>query len=218
VKKDIRGVIFDLDGVIVSTDEFHYRAWKQLADEERIPFDRRTNQRLRGVSRLASLEIILENAQRRYSEAEKAELAERKNTTYRGFLDHLTPGDILPGFSELYSQLKSNGIKAAVASSSRNAPIILEKTGLLESFDAVVDGNAITRSKPHPEVFLLAADALGLAPEECLVVEDAVAGVEAALAGGMSVLAVGHAAADSRATLRAEDLSKVTIDAILGDK
>jgi beta-phosphoglucomutase len=121
MKSDIKAVIFDLDGVIVSTDEFHYQAWKRLADEERIPFDRRINQRLRGVSRMASLDILLEKARRRYSEGEKTEMADRKNAIYRRLLDRLTPDDILPGFAALFSELKASGIKAAVASSSRNA-------------------------------------------------------------------------------------------------
>ena len=217
MKADIKGVIFDLDGVIVSTDEFHFQAWKHLADEEGIPFDRRINQRLRGVSRMASLEIILEKAQRRYSEIEKTALADRKNTTYRRLLDRLTPGDILPGFAEFFSELKARGIRTAVASSSRNAPTILKKIGLSKGFDAVVDGNDIRRSKPDPEVFLLAAVRLKLEPGECLVVEDAAAGVEAALAGGMPVLAVGHAAADPRATFRAEGLSETTMAGLLKD-
>jgi beta-phosphoglucomutase len=216
VQWDIKGVIFDLDGVIVSTDEYHYLAWKKLADSEGIPFDRRINQRLRGVSRMASLAIILEKAPRRYTAKEKRVLAERKNATYLRLLERLNPSDILPGFSEVFSELKAKSIKAAIASSSRNAPKILKKIGLSREFHAVVDGNAISRSKPDPEVFLLAAEALGLPPRECLVVEDAAAGVEAALAGGMAVLAVGHAASDPRATLRAKDLSDVAIADILG--
>ena len=210
-----RAVIFDLDGVIVSTDEFHYRAWKRLADEEGIRFGREANERLRGVSRMASLEIVLERSEREYSPDEKAELAARKNGYYRGFLRGLGPGDVLPGAMELLEELKTKGVKVAIASSSRNAPTILERIGLDGYFDATADGNDITRSKPDPQVFLLAAERLGLHAEECLVVEDAEAGVEAALAGGMKVLGVGYAAGDERATRTAPDLVSIAADELL---
>lgn len=211
----LRAVIFDLDGVIVSTDELHYRAWKRLADEEGICFGREANQRLRGVSRMASLEIVLERTEREYSPDERAELAARKNGYYRGLLGRLGPGDVLPGAMELLEELKTRGVKVAVASSSRNAPTILERIGLDGYFDATADGNDVTRSKPDPQVFLLAAERLGLPPEECIVVEDAEAGVGAALAGGMKVLGIGYAAGDERATGTAPDLASLTADELL---
>jgi len=212
----IKAVIFDLDGVIVSTDEYHYRAWKRLADEEGIHFDRAINERCRGVSRMDSLEILLERAGREYTDEEKRELAERKNGYYREFLrDSLGPGDILPGVTELLDELKSRGVKVAVASSSKNAPMILERIAMADRFDACADGNDITRSKPDPQVFLLAAERLRVAPENCLVVEDAEAGVEAALAGGMKALGVGYASGDPRAHLRAENLEAISVDAML---
>ena len=186
----IKAVIFDLDGVIVSTDDCHYEAWKKLSDEEGIYFDRKINDRLRGVSRMASLEIVLERANKAYTEAEKAKLAERKNGYYRDFIKKLTPNDILPGVMDNLAELKKNGIKIAIGSSSKNTPVILKQIGLCGYFDAVSDGNNITKSKPDPEVFLKAAEMLKIPPENCLVVEDADAGIEAGKNGGMKTLSV----------------------------
>lgn len=186
----IKAVIFDLDGVIVSTDDCHYEAWKKLADEEGIYFDRKINDRLRGVSRMASLEIVLERANKAYTEEEKAKLAERKNGYYRDFIKKLTPNDILPGVIDNLAELKKNGIKIAIGSSSKNTPVILKQIGLDGYFDAVSDGNNITKSKPDPEVFLKAAEMLKIPPENCLVVEDADAGIEAGKRGGMKTLSV----------------------------
>lgn len=188
-----RGVIFDLDGVLVSTDELHYRAWKELADREGIPFDREANHRLRGVSRMESLEIILERASRPYTDEQKQAMAAAKNDRYRELLATLTPCDLLPGAAEIVENLRRKGIRTAVASSSRNAPLILERTGLAGRFDAVVDGRDIARTKPHPEIFLLAARRLGLTPAECVVVEDAPAGIEAARRAGMAYYGIGSA-------------------------
>ena len=205
----IQGVIFDLDGVLVTTDELHYRAWKALADREGIYFDRAINDRLRGVSRMASLEIILERAGRTYSEDEKREMAAFKNGLYVDLLDGLTPEDILPGVAETLDGLAARGVKTAVGSSSQHAKKILEKTGLLGCFDAVADGTDITRSKPDPEVFLRAAAKLGLAPEACAVVEDAEAGIEAAKAGGMTAFAVGDARKCALADQRLAQLTEL---------
>ena len=186
----IKAVLFDLDGVIVSTDRCHYRAWKRMADEEGIFFDEKINDRLRGVSRMASLEIVLERASRTYTDAEKAALAERKNDYYKDLIRELTPADILPGAMENLNELKENGILVAVGSSSKNTPLILRQIGLDGFFDAVSDGNNISRSKPDPEVFLKAAEMLGTDPADCLVVEDADAGIEAGRRGGMKTLSV----------------------------
>jgi len=207
----ISGIIFDLDGVIVSTDEFHYQGWQRLADEEGIHFDRAINERLRGVSRMESLAILLERAAKPYSPAERETMATRKNEYYRQLLERITPRDILPGVLPLLAALKQAGLKTAIASSSRNCPVILERIGLQHEFDAVADGNHIKNSKPDPEIFLLAAQRIGLPPADCLVVEDAEAGVTGALAAGMKVLAVGSAATDIRAHLRAADLTGVTV-------
>ena len=186
----IKAVLFDLDGVIVSTDHCHYRAWKRMADVEGIYFDEKINDRLRGVSRMASLDIVLERATRAYGDDEKKELAERKNGYYRELISELTPADVLPGAMENLNKLKRNGVLVAVGSSSKNTPIILKQIGLADFFDAVSDGNNITRSKPDPEVFLSAAKMLGVSPADCLVVEDADAGIEAGRAGGMKTLSV----------------------------
>ena len=214
--KNIQAVIFDLDGVIVSTDEFHFLAWKQLADAEGIPFTREDNERLRGVSRMESLDILLEKASRQYSDAEKEEMATRKNTIYRESLKELSPADILPGVADVLKGLRERGIKIAIGSSSKNAGPILVAIGLDKTFDEVVDGTHIARSKPDPEVFTLAGKQLGVPPDQCLVVEDADAGVDAGLAAGMPVLAVGSAVAHPGATIKARDLSKMSLDEMLG--
>ncbi|MEG1196070.1 MAG: beta-phosphoglucomutase [Clostridia bacterium] len=211
----IQGVIFDLDGVLVSTDNCHYLAWKQMADEENIPFDRKTNERLRGVSRMESLEIILECAKKDYSQEERLAMAARKNAYYVKLIGSLSNADLLPGALETLAKLREQNIKLAIGSSSKNTPLILKQIGLSEAFDAIADGNAIHNSKPDPEVFLLAAELLKLSPQNCLVVEDADAGVEAALAGGMRVLGVGSAASNARATFAAEDLSHANFGLML---
>lgn len=190
----MKAVIFDLDGVLCSTDEYHYRAWKALADRLGIPFDRKINDRLRGVSRMASLEIVLERAGRKFTEEEKRALAEEKNETYRAFLAQMSPADLSNEVRETLDELRRRGYKLAVGSSSKNAKTILRQIGLEGYFDAVSDGTNITRSKPDPEVFLKAAEYLGMAPTACLVVEDAVAGAQAGHAGGFTVACVGDAA------------------------
>lgn len=192
---ELQGVIFDLDGVICSTDEYHYLAWKAMADGLGVYFDREINNRLRGVSRMDSLEIILE----RYSgpalsQEEKNTLADQKNELYRTLLGRMTPADLPAGVKETLDTLRARGLRLAIGSSSKNTPFILERIGLSRFFDAVADGNCITRSKPDPEVFLKAADFLGLPPSRCLVVEDAVAGAQAGHAGGFAVACVGDAA------------------------
>ncbi len=191
-REPIEAVIFDLDGVLVSTDEQHYRSWKRLAEEEGIHFDRRVNRRCLGASRMESLEAVLRNAPRRYSDAEKAELAERKNRYYLELVEDLAPADVLPGVRELLCALKRRAVRLAVASGSRNAPSIVERLGLRDAFEACVSGMDIAHSKPHPEVFLRVARRLGVPPKRCLVVEDAPSGVEAARRAGMRVLGVGR--------------------------
>lgn len=213
--KLIEAVIFDLDGVIVTTDEYHYQAWMKLAMDENIYFDRVINERLRGVGRMGCLEIILERATRDYTPEEKAELADRKNGYYRESLDSLSPADILPGVREWLRSLKLRKIPAAIGSSSKNTGIILEKIRLTNYFDAIISGNDVTKSKPDPETFLLAAERLKVEPLRCLVVEDAVSGVEAGIAAGMKVLAVGSARTDKRAHFSALDLSSISFDELV---
>lgn len=210
----MKAIIFDLDGVIVSTDNLHFLAWKRLADEEGIPFTRADNERLRGVSRMESLAIVLERTNKPYTATERSEMAERKNGYYRELLATLSPAAILPGVLPLLEALRGSGLKIAIGSSSKNAAAILNAIGLEQTFDAVVDGTHITRSKPDPEVFMLAARALGTAPQDCLVVEDADAGVDAAIAAGMAVLAVGSAISHPAATMRAKALSDLTPSAM----
>lgn len=206
-----RGIIFDLDGVLCFTDCFHYEAWLDCAREVEAPFDWTINDRLRGVSRMESLEIILEGSPHDYSDAEKERLATEKNERYRALLAQMTPEDMDPAARAMLRGLREAGFKLAVGSSSKNAPYILERLQATDLFDAVIDGSQIERSKPDPEVFLRAADALGLEPGECLVVEDAVAGLEAARAGGMACVGVGrgawplHCAPDARV----EDVSEL---------
>jgi beta-phosphoglucomutase len=207
----LRGVIFDLDGVVVSTDRFHYLAWKSLADELGVPFDEERNDALRGVSRVESLELVLGDRAADYTPVEKTAFAEKKNRGYRDLLETLSPAHILPGVTDYLDSCTEAGLLIAIGSSSRNARFILERIGLQSRFDAVVDGNDITRSKPDPEVFLKAAETLGCAPAECLVVEDAEAGVLAACAAGMSCLAVGAAASDPRAAFHASDLTAAAL-------
>jgi len=187
-------IIFDLDGVICFTDEYHYLAWKALADEYNIPFDREVNNRLRGVSRMASLEIILEKyTGPELSDEEKAAMAEKKNTLYREYLKQMSPKDLSDEVKETLDLLKQRHCKLAIGSSSKNTPFILERIGLKGYFDAVSDGNNITKSKPDPEVFLKAAGMLKEDPKDCLVVEDAVSGAEAGHAGGFKVACLGDA-------------------------
>lgn len=205
----IKAVIFDLDGVLVTTDGLHYQAWKALADREGIYFDREINNRLRGVSRMESLEIILERAERAYSPMEKQEMCAYKNELYVGLLGSLSPADRLPGVDECLAALRRDGRRLAVGSSSRNTKQILDRIGLAEAFDAVADGTDITRSKPDPEVFLVAAERLGTAPASCAVVEDAEAGIRAAKAAGMTACAVGDAKKCPLADLRLESLHEL---------
>lgn len=189
----MKGVIFDLDGVICFTDEYHYLAWKALADKLGIPFDRTINNRLRGVSRMESLEIILEKSEVSYTEEQKLAFAEEKNGLYRESLNQMSTADLSEEVKSTLDELRSRGYLLAIGSSSKNAPIILKQIGLEGYFDAVSDGNNITRSKPDPEVFVKAAQMLGLSAEECLVVEDAEAGAVAGKAGGMQVACLGDA-------------------------
>lgn len=197
-KQQIKGFIFDLDGVIVFTDKLHYLAWKRMADRLGVYFDEEINHRLRGVSREESLEIILENYHGpALGPEEKRGLAEEKNSYYRDLLGELTPDAVSAEVKDTLAKLRERGHKLAIGSSSKNAGLILERTGMTGMFDAVSDGNNIERSKPDPEVFLKAAGFLGLEPGDCAVIEDAEAGIEAAKNGGMFAIAI-HSAAGSR--------------------
>lgn len=192
--KNIKALIFDLDGVLVSTDEQHYLGWQALADKLGIPFSREVNNRFRGVSRMACMDILEEIGGKHYTRQEKIIYATWKNDYYRRLLEELTPADLSGEVKATLDALREKGFRLAIGSSSKNAKFILERIGLADYFDAISDGTNISKSKPDPEVFLKAAEFLGLEPGECLVVEDAAAGVDAAHAGGMKAAAVGDAA------------------------
>ncbi len=203
-----KGIIFDLDGVICFTDHYHYLAWKALADSLGIAFDEKKNDRLRGVSRMESLKIVLEDYKGpAFSDAELSALAEKKNTMYRELLQTMTPNDLPDEVRGTLNELRTRGLKLAIGSSSKNTPLILERIGLADFFDAVSDGNNITRSKPDPQVFSMAAEMLKLAPTQCLVVEDAVAGLQAAAAGGFDSAGLGPAAQSGQATYAMQKFS-----------
>jgi beta-phosphoglucomutase len=188
----VRGALFDLDGVLVDTAKYHYLAWKRLADELGFSFSEEDNERLKGVSRLRSLEILLELGHYSMGEAEKESAAAKKNTWYVEYLHTLDESALLPGSREYLEHLRRGGIKTALGSASKNAPLILERLGIAPLFDAVVDGNLVSRAKPDPEVFLKGAEKLSLAPPFCVVFEDSLAGIEAAKAGGMRAIGVGN--------------------------
>lgn len=190
----LKAAIFDLDGVIVFTDKFHYQAWKKMADSIDVYFDEKINNRLRGVSRMDSLEIILENYHGQpFTDEEKDKLAEQKNHYYRELLETMTPADVADEVRDTLSEIRKRGYKIALGSSSKNAKFILERVGLMGAFDKISDGTNIKKSKPDPEVFLKAAEFLGERPEDCVVVEDAEAGIDAGIAGGMKTAAIGDA-------------------------
>lgn len=196
----IHAIIFDLDGVICFTDKYHYQAWKELADREGIYFDEKINDRLRGVSRMQSLDIILERASREYTEEEKESMAAMKNESYVKLLENMSTKDLSDEVKNTLDELRHRGYKIAIGSSSKNTKKILKQIGLVDYFDAISDGTNITKSKPDPEVFLKAADMVEEKPQNCLVVEDAAAGIDAACAGGFLSAGIGDAAAHEGVT------------------
>jgi beta-phosphoglucomutase len=209
---DVKACIFDLDGVIVDTAIYHFKSWKRLADELGIDFTLHDNERLKGVSRVRSLEIILEIGNVTKTEAEQKELASRKNEWYTEMISKMKPDEVLPGAKEFLQLVKKAGIKTALGSASKNAGIILDKTGLTPFFDAVIDGNHVSKAKPDPEVFLKGAEAVQVDPEFCVVFEDAIAGVEAALAGGMKVVGIGSPEILSKANLVVPALNEMNLE------
>ena len=196
MKLEEKAVIFDLDGVICFTDKYHYQAWKALADKLGIYFDEKINNRLRGVSRMASLEIILERADKTYTQEEKEAFAEEKNDNYKELLKNMKESGLSEEVKTTLEELRARGYLLAIGSSSKNTKFILGQLGLGDFFDAIADGTDITHSKPDPEVFLKAAEKLGMKPEDCAVVEDAKAGIEAAKAANMTALALDGDARD----------------------
>jgi beta-phosphoglucomutase len=210
INENIKGIIFDLDGVICHTDKYHYKAWQELADEAGIYFDEEINNRLRGVSRMESLEIILERAEKEYTDEEKLGFADRKNERYKDLLSEMSPADLSDEVRGTLDALRARGLKLIIGSSSKNAGYILERIGLGDYFDAVSDGNNIKNSKPHPEVFLLAAECAGLIPEECIVIEDAEAGLIAAKAANMLAVAIGWAHSSPHADISIDNFGDLS--------
>ena len=199
----IKGVIFDLDGVIVFTDKYHYLAWKAIADEENIYFDEQINHLLRGVSRMESLNIILRKATKCYNEKEKEELAYKKNEIYKNYLQSLNKNNVSLDVINTLKTLKEKNIKIAIGSSSKNTKLILSKIGLLDIFDCIVDGNDIKHSKPNPEVFLKAAEKLMLNPSDCLVIEDA------AVDGGFISVGIGNASKYNKTKYKIDNVKEI---------
>lgn len=189
---NLNACIFDLDGVIVDTAKYHYIAWKQIAEELGFYFSESDNERLKGVSRMDSLDILLEVGKLKVESIQKEELAARKNSLYVSFIQEMTPDEILPGVTGFLNELRTNGIVIALGSASKNARFILEKINLGDQFDIVIDGNKVSKAKPDPEVFLKGAAEAGIGPEYCVVFEDAQAGIDAARNAGMRCIGIGQ--------------------------
>jgi beta-phosphoglucomutase len=208
----LKACIFDLDGVIVDTAKYHYLAWKRLADQLKINFSEKDNERLKGVSRMASLNIILEIGNMHPDDRIKEKYATLKNQWYVDYISKMTPDEILPGSVEFINELKKDGIKVGLGSASKNTPLILERVGMEKLFDAVADGNVVHKAKPDPEVFLTAARMLNTDPRHCVVFEDAVAGVEAALNAGMICIGIGSDKILTKAHYVVPGLAKMNIE------
>lgn len=211
--KNISAFIFDLDGVLTDTSEFHYLGWQRLADDEGLPFSRKTNESLRGIPRRESLLLILNG--RIYPEDKIQEMMTRKNNYYLELIRGITPKDLLPGARELLEEIHKAGLKSALGSASKNAPEVIQRLGIESLLDAISDGNSVERQKPAPDLFLHAAAQLSLSPAECVVVEDAAAGIEAGKAAGMKTIGLGPFERVGRADLLLPDLSKVDLSVIL---
>jgi len=208
----IKACIFDLDGVIVDTAVYHYKAWKRLAAEMGFDFTEHDNERLKGVSRMRSLEIILEIGNVTKTEAEKEELADRKNRWYVDMINQMQPNEILPGAREFVQACRNVGIKTALGSASKNSMTILNKIGMTDLFDAIIDGNKVSKAKPDPEVFLKGAAELGVQPADCVVFEDAIAGIQAAKNAGMKAVGIGEQETLKEADVVVKGLSEITLD------
>ncbi|TVQ35177.1 MAG: beta-phosphoglucomutase [Spirochaetaceae bacterium] len=212
----IRSFIFDLDGVIVFTDRYHYLGWKELADEEGWRFDQTLNHQLRGVSRMQSLQIILDHNGLEFTSQQKDEFAARKNRYYQALLDGISTDDLYPGAVEFVGRVRSRGLRTALGSSSRNADRVLKALEIDVLFDAVVTGHDLTRTKPDPQIFQLCAQRLGDAPpDECVVFEDAESGIEAALAAGMHAVGVGDAAQLPNAEQVISEYTEIDLDTLI---
>lgn len=211
-----RAVIFDLDGVLTDTAIYHFYAWKALADELGIAFSVQDNEQLKGVDRLGSLRWILQRGGLTLSEAEGARLMQQKNAHYLKLIDHITPANLYPGVQALFAELQQSGIKIGLASASKNAAFVVERLGIAAQFDYIADANQVTNSKPDPEVFLLAANGLGVAPEHCIGVEDALAGIEAINRADMKAIGIGDAKVLSGALRVYPSVKAIKFEELLG--
>jgi len=213
LKNNIKGFIFDLDGVITDTSEYHFQSWKQLSEEEGFEFNREINEKLRGVSRMRSLEIILDG--KKLSEAKKKELTDRKNKYYQQLLENLNKDNIIGNMENILKRLKERGFKIAVASSSKNAKKVLKRLKIIDIFDTISDGDSVENAKPAPDLFLHTAEKLALEPEECVVVEDAESGIKAALKANMLAVGIGPEERLNGADIIYTEISELNIDEIL---
>lgn len=204
-----KAVIFDLDGVLVTTDHYHYLAWKRMAEQYGIHFDQTINERLKGVSRMKSLNIILEQSEKQFTEDEKVNMAEYKNNVYKDYLKNLSEHDLLDNVKKTLLMLKEKGIKIAIGSSSKNTKFILHQIGIYDMFDGISDGSQAQYSKPHPEIFMNAAMMIDVPCEECLVIEDAEAGCIAAKSAGMDVAGISSANTSKYADYHIENMIEV---------
>ncbi|QHQ60268.1 beta-phosphoglucomutase [Anaerocolumna sedimenticola] len=212
---EIKGLLFDLDGVIVDTAKYHYLAWKELAEKLKIPFTEKDNERLKGVSRMRSFEIILEIGGLELSKEEKEKYCTIKNNIYLEYIYKLKQEEVLPGVNEFLNDARKKGYKIALGSASKNAGVILSRLMLTDTFDAIIDGTKVNTAKPDPEVFLLGAKELGLKKEACIVFEDAKAGVDAAHNGGMKAIGIGRKENLPNADICIPGLFHITIDDLM---
>lgn len=215
--RDIQAFILDLDGVITDTAEYHFQAWQRVAKEEGIPFSRQDNEALRGVSRRQSLELLLGEQKARYSEVELQAIMARKNGYYQELLTHITHNDFLEGAPELLQEIRGRGLKLAIGSASKNTRTVLERLGILDIFDVIADGYSVARGKPAPDLFLYAAAQMGVAPERCVVIEDAASGIAAALAANMVAVGIGPKARVGDAHYCCASTAAVDLDEILNN-
>jgi beta-phosphoglucomutase len=211
----IKAFLFDLDGVIVETSIFHYQAWRQMANDLGFDISEEFNETLKGMSRMDSLNLILKERNLQLSEEEKLQLAAKKNANYLQLVSKMTPDDILPGVKDFFAQIKETNIKIGLGSVSKNAKMILESIGLLSAFDAIIDGTKVSNGKPNPEVFLKGAEELNVLPNECIVFEDAVAGVEAGKNAGMKVIGIGKAEVLTKADIILTNFEGIELNELL---
>ena len=212
----VKACIFDLDGVIVDTAVYHYKAWRRLANELGFDFSEEDNEKLKGVSRVRSLELILQWGGITKTKAEQEELATKKNEWYVEMISHMTPAEILPGAKEFLEICRAAGLKTALGSASKNSTTILNKINLAYLFDVVIDGNHVSKPKPDPEVFLKGAEALNVMPADCVVFEDAIAGIEAAINGGMKAVGIGSPKVLTEANLVVSGLNEMSLEKLEG--